>query len=263
MAKFNPLFYREFRPFYPVEVFAGLREVLLKRGFLEPFQVADLGCGIGHSSVSLLRAGVLADVQGIDPDSAMLTEAQSMTAQLGLQNITFQVGSGEETGLPKQSVDAVLMGSSFHWMHPRKTRDEVLRILKPSGLVWIFEYQFPKAPHLPTLNEWIRRQFNHHWRAPHQVPRGNFAEVTRVFRIDPGWETIADLRPPMELLLNPAELAGMLFSQSRVLHYEATLSEVEKQTFRVQTQQELAKYMQNGAHLFDFNLQLFGCCRKS
>ena len=263
MAKFNPLFYGEFRPFYPPEVFAGIKEGLFKRGFREPFQIADLGCGTGHSAVSLLKASIQADVIGIDPDPAMLNEAQGLADRLEWRNLKLQLGSGEETHLPDCALDAVLMGSSFHWMHPEKTRDEVLRILKPSGLIWIFEYQFPKASELPELNEWIRRQFNLRWKAPGQVPRGNFTEVTQVFRNDSRLQIIADRPIPMEQPLTVDELAGMIFSQSRVLHYEDTLAESNKISFREQTRRELSERMSQGSAVFQFRLQLLGCAKKS
>ncbi len=263
MAKFNPLFYRELRPFYPPEVFAGIKEGLLKRRFQEPFQIADLGCGTGHSAVSLFKASIQADVIGIDPDPAMLSEAQGLADRLGWRNLKLQLGSGEETHLPDCAVDAVLMVSSFHWMHVEKTRDEVLRNLKPSGLIWIFEYQFPKAPELPELNEWIRRQFNLHWKAPGQVPRGNFTEVTQIFRNDSRLQIIAYRPIPLEQPLTVDELAGIIFFQSRVLHYEDSVADLAKTQFREQIRRELSERMSQGSTVFQFRLQLLGCAKKS
>jgi len=153
MIRFNPLFYRDFRPFYPPETFTGLRDALLKSGFHEPFTTTDLGCGTGHSSISLLRAGILAELIGIDPDPEMLKEAQDLANQNEMTTIKWQVGSGEVTHLADQSTDVILMGSSLHWMDGHQTNAEVRRILRPNGILWIFEYQFPKAPALPELNE--------------------------------------------------------------------------------------------------------------
>ncbi len=262
MSKFNPQFYKEFRPFYPSETFVGLRTELLKRGFSEPFQIADFGCGTGHSAASFLKTPVKAEIIGVDPDPAMLAEAQNLSTRLGLESVQFQVGSGEATNLPDGRFDAIMMGSSFHWMNPEKTKDEVLRVLKPKGLVWIFEYQFPKAPALPDLNEWIRRQFNLYWKAPGQKPRGSLKEITHVFRGDPRFEFISDRRPPMEQTLSVDELAGMIFSQSRVLCYEEPLTSAEKSRFRVETRKELQARMTSDSARFQFNLHALGWAKR-
>lgn len=263
MSKFNPQFYREFRPFYPSETFVELRAELLKRGFSEPFEIADFGCGTGHSAASLLKAPVRAEIIGIDPDSAMLVEAQKLSTQLGLETVQFQVGSGEETNLPNGRFDAVVMGSSFHWMNPEKTSNEVLRVLKSKGLLWIFEYQFPKAPALPDLNEWIRRQFNLYWRAPGQKPRGSLKEITHLFHEDPSFEFISDRRPPMEQTLSVDDLAGMIFSQSRVLCYEEPLTPDEKCRFRQETRKELQARMPSESARFQFNLHALGWAKRA
>ncbi len=255
MSKFNPEYYRQFRPFYPPEIFKGFRNELLRRKFNEPFQVVDLGCGTGHSTASLLKTSIRANVIGIDPDPEMLNQARELARSLQLGHLRLKEGTGEVTGLPSESVDAALLGSAFHWMNPEQTRDELIRILKDSGLIWIFEYQFPKAPALPELNEWIRRQFNLVWKAPGQVPRGSFTEVTRVFRQDARFELLSELRPPMIQHLTMEELAGLIFSQSRVLCYEDTLSSSEKTKFRDDTRDSLRDLMGIEPAVFHFTLQ--------
>ncbi|MBK6837715.1 MAG: hypothetical protein IPG90_05100 [Bacteroidetes bacterium] len=42
-------------------------------------------------------------------------------------------GSGEETGLETNSVNWLLMGSSFHWVDFRKGLEEFQRVLMPGG----------------------------------------------------------------------------------------------------------------------------------
>ena len=255
MGQFNPDFYRLYRPFYPVEAFTGLREGLLAQGLSEPFLLCDVGCGTGHSSVSVLRAGIDARIIGIDPDSGMLMHARELSQIQGFgERIEFREGMGEETGLSHFSVDGILVGSAFHWMDPLLARDEFSRILKPCGLIHIFEYQFPKAVHLKELNEWIRRQFNLHWKAPGQVPRGDFSRVTSGFREDPRFKKRAEGRPPMVLVLGADELSGLLLSQSRVLHFESTLQGSEKQDFRSALRTEIRGRLGPEGAAFDFRL---------
>jgi hypothetical protein len=65
----------------------------------------------------------------------------------------------------------------------------------------------------------------------------------------------------MEQPLTVDELAGMIFSQSRVLHYEDTLAESDKINFREQTRRELSQRMSQGSAIFQFRLQLLGCAK--
>jgi SAM-dependent methyltransferase len=254
MAKFNAQYYRYFRPFYPGETFHGFKEGLLRRDFVEPFDLVDVGCGTGHSIVSLRRTGLQARMIGIDPDIQMLEQAQDLIESEKIQGVQFDIGSGEATGLAAKSMDAVLVGSAFHWMNGVKAKDEFARILKPSGIVRIFEYQFPKAQSLPQLNEWIRRQFNLYWKALNQTPRGSFLRITDTFRLDDRFELLSQGRPRMTQDLGADEFLGLILSQSRVLCYEETLSEVEKLRFHESTQFTIKKWLGETKHRFDFKL---------
>ena len=258
MSRHNPEFYRQYRPYYPAETFLGFEKRLAANGARQPFVIADIGCGTGHSAVSLLRTGIHARIIGIDPDPEMITQAQSLLTGTDYQ-IDFKVGTGERTSLDSGSVDGILVGSAFHWMKPEETKIEFERILRHTpvarGVIRLFEYQFPKALHLPILNEWIRRQFNLYWKAPGQEPRGNFKELTSVFRRDPIYEVSGEARPEMILSLNAEQLAGLLFSQSRVLHFENELVSPERLKFRHEVLETLTREMEPGkTHDFDFRL---------
>lgn len=257
MTKFNAIAYRQFRPSYPQETFQGLREKLLANNFSEPFQIADIGCGAGHSAISLLNTGLKAHIQGVDPDPKMLEQAQAWVEADRIEVIQFQLGSGENTGLPTASIDALLVGSAFHWMDPLQTQNEFARILKPSGIVRIFEYQFPKARYLPELNEWIRRQFNLYWKAPQQKPRGTLSQMTEGFRSDPRFQVLSSGKPPMTQNLDAKDLTGLLLSQSRVLCYEETLSVSRQIEFREELEKDLKKWIGPECTAFDFKLSWF------
>ena len=248
MGIFNSTFYERFRPFYPVGAFTGLRENLMARGFAEPFCVADIGCGTGHSSVSLFKTGILARVIGVDSDPSMLARARELSSGYHAE---FREGSGEQSGLDSASMDAVVVASAFHWMDPVKAESEFRRILKPNGIVRIIEYQFPKAKNHPVLNEWIRRQFNLEWKAPAQIPRGDFSQVTAVFR-NQNWSFLGEAKPLMIEFLGSEEVAGLILSQSRVLHYEETLK--DRSRFHAELIATISEMMGTDKFEFDFKL---------
>jgi SAM-dependent methyltransferase len=262
-SRFDPHFYSLYRPFYPAETFAGLTDRLMRRGLVAPYTFADIGCGTGHSTISLIRSGVSGRVIGVDPDSLMLDQARRMSA--GYEDkVEWKTGRGEATGLEPASIDAILIGSAFHWMKPGEVKTEVRRVLKRGGIIRIFEYQFPKAvghPELPELkelnelNEWIRREFNLRWKAPEQKPRGSLKELTSVFRDDPEFEFLGDAQPKMEMQLDAGQVTGLILSQSRVLHFEDTLKgQVEKEAFRNSVRSAVGAFLADKAAAFDFKL---------
>lgn len=260
MSRFDPDFYLRYRPFYPAETFSGLAERLRSRGLGEPYQVVDLGCGTGHSIVSLFRSGVFGsqtvNFVGIDPDPEMLERARILTEKEGMGHVDLRLGIGEGTGLDDSSADVISVGSAFHWMDPAAARREFLRVLKPQGVVRIFEYQFPKAANLPELNEWIRREFNLRWKAPEQKPRGRLRQLAEAFVQGSDLRILAEARPKMELELSAEDLTGLVLSQSRVLHYEETLDgDLARVRFRAVTRDKLEDLMRGEPSArFDFKL---------
>lgn len=98
-------------------------------GWREGFAVADVGAGTGKLTENLLELGL--HVTAVEPNDAMRAEG---ILQLGQQaRLRWQSGSGEATGLADQSVDWVLMASSFHWTDQRLALAEFKRILRPGG----------------------------------------------------------------------------------------------------------------------------------
>ncbi len=258
MGQFDPEFYSQYRPLYPKETFAGFETKLKERGFSAPFTLADVGCGTGHSIISILRGGIDARVYGIDPDPKMLDRAKLLlqdTAYIG--RATLSQGTGESTGLKENSISGILVGSAFHWMDLELALKEFLRILKPGGIVRVFEYQFPKAKDLPELNEWIRRQFNLYWKAPGQTPRGSLSQLMDVFRKNEQFEYIGEGKPEMVHELGEDELAGLIFSQSRVIHFQKDLSDEQRLNFRETVKLQLKQYLRNETKSFDFKLSWF------
>ncbi|MCB9092554.1 MAG: class I SAM-dependent methyltransferase [Halobacteriovoraceae bacterium] len=89
---------------------------------------ADVGAGTGKLTENLIELGFKGFA--IEPNDAMRQEGQRLFTNTPFK---WSKGSGEKTGLPNNSVDWVLMGSSFHWTDPKKSLKEFNRILKPGG----------------------------------------------------------------------------------------------------------------------------------
>lgn len=114
------------RPGYSLEI---LKQLAALAGYpRDPFNVADVGAGTGKLTENLLDLGF--DVVCVEPNDAMRAEGVRHT---GPRGVTWHAGSGEDTSLPGESVDWVLMASSFHWTDPAKSLPEFHRILRPGG----------------------------------------------------------------------------------------------------------------------------------
>ena len=67
----------------------------------------DIGCGTGNYTHALQQKGL--NFIGIDPSPLMLEKAKSQNEQ-----ITWQLGFAENTGLPETSVDGIIGSLPIH-----------------------------------------------------------------------------------------------------------------------------------------------------
>ena len=91
---------------------------------------ADVGAGTGKLTENLEQIGCRG--YAVEPNDAMRQEEEKLFKEK--KSFAWLKGTAEETGLPDNSVDWVLMGSSFHWADAPRAAKEFRRILKPGGL---------------------------------------------------------------------------------------------------------------------------------
>lgn len=91
--------------------------------------IADVGAGTGKLTENLLQVGLHG--WAVEPNDAM--RAEGIKVFEGNDAFIWQSGLAEHTGLADNSVDWVLMGSSFHWANTEEALAEFYRILKPQG----------------------------------------------------------------------------------------------------------------------------------
>ena len=93
--------------------------------------LADIGCGAGQLAALFVERGY--DVTGIEPAAAMREAAATRLA--GKTAFSIRDGSADATTLPNASVDAIVVGTAFHWFDPASAQAEFSRILKHGGWV--------------------------------------------------------------------------------------------------------------------------------
>lgn len=120
--------YDQFRPHYPPELVAFLREHLVPDSGQT---VADIAAGTGIFTEQIAQWGNTLFV--VEPNRSMSRLARRRLK--GFKNCVFVNGTAESTGLPDQSIDLVVSAQAFHWFDLTKTKAEFKRIGRDNLLV--------------------------------------------------------------------------------------------------------------------------------
>jgi len=158
------------------DIYAGSRpvppQILLKSilMYLEapPQTVVDLGSGTGLSTA--IWRDIARQIIGIEPNDDMRKVAENNTAG----NISYQKGVSNQTGLPADSADVVTISQAFHWMDIPSTLDEVFRILKPGGVLAVYDCDWP-----PSIDWMVEQEYCALQRKSDRI---NLAQTTHAVR---------------------------------------------------------------------------------
>lgn len=120
--------YERGRPGYPPEAIEWLLGA-------RPLEVLDLGAGTGKLTQALLTAGHrVTAVEPLDEMRAILSSRLPAARALA--------GSAEHLPLADASVDAVAVGSAFHWFEESAALAEISRVLRPAGVLGLLGNAF-------------------------------------------------------------------------------------------------------------------------
>ncbi|MDX8143734.1 class I SAM-dependent methyltransferase [Lentzea sp. BCCO 10_0061] len=122
--------YAEHRPDYPV---AAIRWALEPLGTTEHLDVLDLAAGTGKLTSGLVAEGHR--VTAVEPNEQMLSELVRR-----VHGVRALPGHAEHIPVPDQTLDAVFVGTAFHWFDQEKAMPEIARVLRPGGVLaalWI------------------------------------------------------------------------------------------------------------------------------
>ena len=120
----------------PADTPYGLEYAYYLLGDVACKNVLDLGCGKGENLVPLAERK--ANVTGIDVSPDLVSLAERRIEMAGVK-ATVRVGSAYHTGLPDESVDAILCIALVHHLEIPRVRDEMWRVLKKGGFVVLSE----------------------------------------------------------------------------------------------------------------------------
>jgi ubiquinone/menaquinone biosynthesis C-methylase UbiE len=119
-------------------------------GILKGMTVADMGAGSGYFTVRLAkRVGDSGTVYAVDVQPAMLSLIRKRMHDQKLTNIKPILASESDPGLPKNSLDLILMVDVYHELsQPQKVLRKLRSALKSDGRLVVMEYR-KEDPHIP------------------------------------------------------------------------------------------------------------------
>ena len=121
--------YQQVRPHYPQEIVPWLQQQL---NIAENSHVVDLGSGTGKFLPYLIPTQ--AKITAVEPVTEMLQQLQQKYS--AIESIQ---ASSDQLPFEDASIDTIICAQSFHWFANAETRNELHRVLKPSGhlaLIW-------------------------------------------------------------------------------------------------------------------------------
>src|SRR5690242_3844379 len=120
--------YASYRPTYPKELIDYLASLAPNHNI-----VWDCGCGTGQMSV--LLAERFKRVIATDASAHMIQNAELC------ENVDYRRMRAEDSDLPDEHVDMVVVAQAVHWFDLSAFYNEVWRVVKPGGIIALIAYE--------------------------------------------------------------------------------------------------------------------------
>jgi ubiquinone/menaquinone biosynthesis C-methylase UbiE len=169
---FNAAAYAAFRPQYP----AGLYPWIASNS--PNHQLAwDCGCGSGQATGGL--------IEYFDRVIATDISGEQLSHAPDLPRVTWQQSPAESSGLPDQSVDALMIAQALHWFDLPRFWPEVQRVMQRGGLVtaWCYQDLVVDEPACNTLVRHFQSDIvGNYWPPQRRHVDNGYAEISFPFR---------------------------------------------------------------------------------
>lgn len=116
-----------------VNSFVGLINKFLNK---DKLKIVEIGCGTGTYTASYSKKLKSSRVIATDISEEMVNLCKNNNKN---KNAKFEVRSAYNTKYPSKSVDVVCGFYVLHHINQTKVKKEILRILKPGGMVYFYE----------------------------------------------------------------------------------------------------------------------------
>ena len=180
----------------------------------QPGRVLDWGCGFGQMTALMSERGLSVDAFNYVPD---LEEDGPRPLERYPEHQAYL--SSEPVGLPWEddTFDAVLScGVLEHVGHPEASLDELRRVLKPRGTLYVY-----KLPNRASYLEWIARRAGLYYHGAYPNDRLYDLQGAQELIVRHGFEVVEARRSNMLPLTLPgraaAALTGPIWAVNRLL----------------------------------------------
>ena len=119
--------YARARPGYPDALFEAIALDLTSR-------TLAWDCGTGNGQAAVKLAKYFDHVHATDPSPQQIRNA------VRVANVEYAVGQAEESDLPAQSVDLIVVAQALHWFDLERFYGEARRVLKRNGKLAVVGY---------------------------------------------------------------------------------------------------------------------------
>jgi ubiquinone/menaquinone biosynthesis C-methylase UbiE len=127
-------------------------------------RLLDVGCGPGSITRGLAERLAPGEVVGLDLSRETLAAARQDAAARGLENLRYEEGSVYQLPFPDASFDVAYAHQVFqHLREPGAALREMLRVVRPDGLVAVRDVDWGTASYWPA-DPWIDRFVEVHLR---------------------------------------------------------------------------------------------------
>ncbi len=195
--------YARHRPSYPVE----LIEYILH--FVKDKELA-WDCATGNGQAAVLLAPYFKKVMATDVSEKQLAQA------IPKENISYLLGSAEQTTLPANSFDLITIAQAYHWFQFNDFAKEARRVAKKGAVVAAWGYQLPACGHAAIdqlLTHFYRDTVGSYWDPERKYVEDDYETIP--FAFDPLPSKTFSI--PVEW--NAAAFTGYLGSWSSVQHF--------------------------------------------
>jgi len=126
--------------------------------------VADIGAGSGYYTFRMAELVPQGKVLAVDIQPQMLEMIESRKSSEGVSNIEGVLGDMEDTHLPANQVDLVLLVDAYHeFSHPWEMMQSIVEGLKSGGRVVLLEYRaedssIPIRPHHKMTQDQVKKE---------------------------------------------------------------------------------------------------------
>lgn len=122
-------------------------DAIIKSG-INSGHVLEVGPGPGYLGLEWLKKTEGTKLTGLDISPDMIAIANRNAGEYGLTDrVEYVKSSGEKMPFEDNNFNAVFTNGSFHeWAQPEKTLDEIWRVLKPGGNLFISDLRRDMGP---------------------------------------------------------------------------------------------------------------------